>query len=135
MTKPDILQLGAYPAWDQEPLEAAFAVHRLDLATDRDAFLAEVGPRIRAIATFGTLGANAQMIAACPALEVISVYGVGYDAVDMAAARARGIAVTNTPGVLDESVADYAMGLIIATCRRITEGEHYLRAGDRKSVV
>ena len=55
MTKPDILQLGTYPPWDQEPLEAAFAVHRLDLAVDRDAFLAEVGPHIRAINLAGRL--------------------------------------------------------------------------------
>ena len=83
MTRPAILQVGAYPAWDQDPLETAFTVHRHDLAPDKSAHLAEVGPHIRAIATRGDLGATAAMIAACPRLELISVYGVGYDAVDI----------------------------------------------------
>jgi lactate dehydrogenase-like 2-hydroxyacid dehydrogenase len=90
MSKPDLLQMGAYPDWDQIPLEAAFQVHRYFEAADKPAFLAQVGPRIRAIATRGELGASAQIIAACPQLELISVYGVGYDAVDLAACRARG---------------------------------------------
>ena len=90
MTKPHILQVGPYPDWDQGPLDDAFHVHRLFEAKDRTDFLAKVGPQVRAIATRGELGANAAMIAACPNLEVISVYGVGYDAVDLIAARARG---------------------------------------------
>ena len=130
MTKPDILQVGAYPAWDQEPLEAAFAVHRLDLAADKAAFLDEVGPLVRGIATRGDLGATAAMIAACPALEIISVYGVGYDGVDMAAARARGIAVTNTPGVLDEDCADLGVAMLLALARGVVGAEAWARSGD-----
>ena len=108
MSKPDILQMGLYPDWDQAPLDAAFHMHRYFAAADKAAFLAEVGPKVRAIATRGELGANAAIIAACPQLEVISVYGVGYDAVDLAACRARGIRVTNTPDVLTETTADGA---------------------------
>lgn len=130
MTKPDILQVGAYPAWDQEPLDAAFTVHRHDLAPDRTAHLAEVGSRIRAIATRGDLGASAAMIAACPRLEMIGVYGVGYDAVDMAAARARGIPVTNTPGVLDEDCADLAVAMLLAFARGVVGAERWARSGD-----
>ena len=130
MTLPDILQVGAYPAWDQGPLEAAFTMHRHDLAPDKAAHLAQVGPRIRAIATRGDLGATAAMIAACPRLEVISVYGVGYDAVDMAAARARGIAVTNTPGVLDEDCADLAVAMLLALARGMVGAEGWARSGD-----
>jgi lactate dehydrogenase-like 2-hydroxyacid dehydrogenase len=91
MTKPHILQVGPYPEWDQTPLDAAFHMHRYFEAADKAAFLAEVGAQVRGIATRGELGANAAMIAACPQLEVISVYGVGYDAVDLEACRARGI--------------------------------------------
>ncbi len=130
MTKPPILQIGPYPVFDQEPLDADFAVHRLDLAADPRAFLAEVGPQIRAIATRGDLGATAAIIAACPGLQIISVYGVGYDAVDMAAARARGIAVTNTPGVLDEDCADLGVAMLLAFARGVVAAEGWARSGD-----
>ncbi len=83
MTKPQILQVGPYPEWDEAPLDAAFRVHRYFEATDKADFLAKVGPGIRGIATRGELGASAGMIAACPDLEMISVYGVGFDAVDL----------------------------------------------------
>lgn len=130
MTRPAILQVGAYPAWDQDPLETAFTVHRHDLAPDKSAHLAEVGPHIRAIATRGDLGATAAMIAACPRLELISVYGVGYDAVDMDAARARGVAVTNTPDVLDEDCADLAVAMLLALARGLVGAEAWARSGD-----
>ena len=117
MSKPDILQMGPYPDWDQGPLDAAFHMHRYFQAADKAAFLAEVGPKVRGIATRGELGANAAIIAACPKLEVISVYGVGYDAVDLAACRARGIRVTNTPDVLTEDVADLGVGMMLMQAR------------------
>lgn len=129
MTKPHILQVGPYPAWDQEPLDAAFHMHRLFEAADREAFLAEVGPQIRGIATRGELGANAAMIAACPQLEVISVYGVGYDAVDLEAARARGIRVTNTPDVLTNDVADLGVAMMLVQSRGMIGAETWVRDG------
>ncbi len=129
MTKPHILQVGPYPAWDQEPLDAAFHMHRLFEAADRDAFLAEVGPKLRGIATRGELGANAAMIAACPNLEIISVYGVGYDAVDLAAAKARGIRVTNTPDVLTNDVADLGVAMMLVQSRGMIGAETWVRDG------
>jgi lactate dehydrogenase-like 2-hydroxyacid dehydrogenase len=129
MTKPHILQVGPYPAWDQEPLDAAFHMHRYDQAPDKAAFLAEVGPQVRAIATRGELGANAAMIEACPALQVISVYGVGYDAVDLAACRARGIRVTNTPDVLTEDCADLGVAMMLALTRGVIGAETWVRDG------
>lgn len=129
MTKPHILQVGPYPAWDQEPLDAAFHMHRLFEAADRDAFLAEVGPKVRGIATRGELGANAAMIAACPNLEIISVYGVGYDAVDLAAAKARGIRVTNTPDVLTNDVADLGVAMMLVQSRGMIGAETWVREG------
>ena len=72
-------------------MDKAFQMHRLFEANDRAAFLATVGPHARAITTRGELGANAAMIAACPNLEVISVCGVVYDAVDLAPAQPRGM--------------------------------------------
>lgn len=129
MTKPHILQVGPYPAWDQEPLDAAYHMHRLFEAADRDAFLAEVGPKVRGIATRGELGANATMIAACPNLEIISVYGVGYDAVDLAAAKARGIRVTNTPDVLTNDVADLGVAMMLVQSRGMIGAETWVREG------
>jgi lactate dehydrogenase-like 2-hydroxyacid dehydrogenase len=95
--KPIVLQMGAYPEWDEDPLNAIFDMRRYFEAPDKAAFLAECGRDVRAIATRGELGASREVIEACPALEVISVYGVGYDAVDLDACRERGIRVTNTP--------------------------------------
>ena len=64
-----------------------------------------------------------------PNLEIISSFGVGYDHIDARAAAQRGIIVTNTPGVLDEEVADTALGLMIMTVCRLSEAERYVRAG------
>ncbi len=130
MTKPQILQLGSYPDWDQAPLEAAFTMHRYHEAADKAAFLTQVGPMVKGIATNGGLGANAAIIAACPKLEIIAVYGVGFDAVDMAACKARGIQVTNTPDVLTGDVADLAVGMMLAQARGMVAAEHWARSGD-----
>jgi lactate dehydrogenase-like 2-hydroxyacid dehydrogenase len=117
MSKPTILQVGPYPYWDQEPIDAAFDAKRLFEASDEDAFMAEHGPKVRAIATRGELGADAAMIKACPQLELISVYGVGYDAVDLEAAKAAGIRVTNTPDVLTKDVADLGVAMMLCQSR------------------
>lgn len=130
MDKPHVLQMGEYPDWDMPPLEARFVIHRLFEAVDRAAFLAEVGPKVRAIATRGDMGASAAVIAACPQLELIAINGVGYDAVDFGAARARGIRVTNTPGVLDGECADIAVGMMLALARGIIGGDAHVRSGD-----
>ncbi|MFN7165889.1 MAG: 2-hydroxyacid dehydrogenase [Pannonibacter sp.] len=129
MTKPDILQIGPYPEWDQVPLEQNFHMHRYFEAADKAAFLAEVGPGIRGIATRGELGANAAIIEACPRLEVISVYGVGFDAVDLAACRARGIRVTNTPDVLTNDVADLGVAMMLVQSRGMIGAETWVKDG------
>lgn len=129
MTKPHILQMGPYPAWDQEPLDTTFEMHRYFEAADKAAFLAECGGKVRGIATRGELGADAQVIAACPKLEVISVYGVGFDAVDLGACRARGIRVTNTPDVLTKDVADLGVAMMLAQSRGMIGAEAWVRDG------
>ena len=123
MSKPEILLIGPYPAWDMEPLEHDYAVHRLWEARDRDALITEVAPRIRGVATRGELGANATLIDALPVLEIISCYGVGTDAIDLVRARTRGVHVTNTPDVLTKDVADMALALILALLRKIPQGD------------
>jgi lactate dehydrogenase-like 2-hydroxyacid dehydrogenase len=130
MSKPQVLQVGPYPDWDQRPLEEAFTIHRWWEAADRDALLAQVGPDIRAIATRGDLGASEAMIAACPKLEMISVFGVGYDSVHLPSCRARGISVSNTPDVLTEDVADLAVAMLLSLVRKVGPAEAWVRSGD-----
>ncbi|WP_341486267.1 2-hydroxyacid dehydrogenase [Pararhizobium sp. A13] len=129
MNKPQILQVGPYPEWDEEPLNVAFSVHRYFEADDKASFLAAVGPNVRAIATRGELGANRAMIEACPALELISVYGVGFDAVDLAACRERGIRVTNTPDVLTNDVADLGVAMMLCLSRGMIGAESWVKDG------
>lgn len=129
MSKPIVLQVGPYPDWDQTPLDQSFDMRRLFEADDHAAFLAQVGPEVRAIATRGELGADRAMIAACPKLEVISVYGVGYDAVDLEACRERGIKATNTPDVLTEDVADLGVAMMLCQSRGMIGAETWVRDG------
>ena len=129
MSKIEILQVGPFPDWDQVPLDEEFTSHRYFEAGDKAAFLAQVGPNIRGIATRGDLGANAAMIAACPNLEVIAVYGVGYDAVDLAACRARGIRIANTPNVLTNDVADLGVAMMLAQSRGMIGADTWVRDG------
>jgi lactate dehydrogenase-like 2-hydroxyacid dehydrogenase len=129
MSKPVIMQIGAYPAWDQDPLNQDYDVRKYFEAADKGAFLAEHGPRVRAIATRGELGANRAMIEACPNLEIVSVYGVGYDAVDLEACREHKVRVTNTPDVLSGDVADFAVTMMLAQTRGVVAGDAWVRSG------
>ncbi len=105
-------------------------VHRLWLEPDPEAWLAEHGPSIRAIASAGAQArVDAALMSRLPNLEIVASYGVGYDHVDAKWAGERGIIVTNTPGVLDDEVADVAMALTIMAVRRLPEAERHLRGG------
>ena len=75
---------------------------------------------------------DAELLDRCPTIKAVCNTAVGYNNIDVDACTRHGVMVTNTPGVLTDSVADYSMGLIIATCRRMTEGEAYLRKGEWK---
>ncbi len=112
-----------------ESMARDFTVHALWQAKDRDALIAEVGSRIRGVQTDASAGADAALIAACPKLEIIASYGVGVDPIDLNAARRRGVIVTNTPDILNDCVADLAMGLTLATLRRISLGDRFVRSG------
>ncbi|MDC8770608.1 2-hydroxyacid dehydrogenase [Roseateles albus] len=77
----------------------------------------------------GTELIDATLLAACPELRAVCLMTVGYNNVDLAACSAQGVRVTNAPDVLTETTADFGFGLMLAAARRITEAEHYLRAG------
>ncbi len=127
--KPEILiAVPIYPA-TMAALDRLFTTHRLFQATDRATFLAGLRDKVRAIVTSGGAGADAALINALPKAEIIACFGVGVDAIDLGAARARNIAVSNTPDVLTEDVADLALGLILDSQRRISRGDRFVRTG------
>ena len=102
----------------------------LQVLPDLDAAgLAAVAPRIRGIAASGDSKVPAALIDQLPALEVISVMGVGYDGVDVAAAKARGVVVTHTPDVLNDDVADLALGLMLSAARQLPAADRFVRGG------
>ncbi|MEP5729716.1 MAG: 2-hydroxyacid dehydrogenase [Sulfitobacter sp.] len=129
MSKPIVLQLGPYPEWDQEPLDQVFDMRKLFEAADQGDVLRECGQDVKAIATRGEIGASRALIEACPNLEVISVYGVGYDAVDLETCQSRGIAVTNTPDVLTDDVADLGVAMMLAQSRGVIGAETWVKDG------
>lgn len=128
--KPEILMIGPMLKTAMDDLESAYTVHRYWEAADRPALLAEVGPRIRAIATDGASGCPAEVFAACPAIELIASFGVGYDGIDTAAAKARGIRVTTTPDVLNDAMAEITIGLMISLAHKLPQADSWIRGGN-----
>jgi len=128
MSKIDVLSVANLPPFLMEPLRAGYALHERTHVTDPTAF-AVAAPRIRAIAANGESKIGADLLAQLPALELISVMGVGYDGIDVAAAKARGVTVTHTPGVLNDDVADLAFGLMLAVARTLPTADRFVRDG------
>lgn len=131
--KTHILLLSANLDKHLDSLEDQCTIHRYYNADDKDALLEEVGKKIRVVGTNGHVGCSAEMMERLPNLEMIGCFGVGYDAIDVDAARQRGISVTNTPEVLNDAVAELAVGLMISLARRIPQSDRYVRAGQWKS--
>ena len=127
--KPRILLAGRLPSLEPR-LAATYDLHRLADEPDPYAFLAQHGGEfIGLVTSAGGQGAPTALIAALPALRVISSFGVGLDKIDLAAARERGIAVGYTPDVLNDCVADTAFALLLAVARRVSEADRFVRAG------
>lgn len=125
----EILSVANMPGLDLASFEREFTMHWLWKSPDKGKLLAEVAPRVRGIQATGSSTVDAQLIERLPKLEIIACCGVGYDGIDVAAARKRNVVVTNTPDVLNDCVADLAIGLLIAASRGIGRGERHVRAG------
>jgi hydroxypyruvate reductase len=119
--KPDLLTVAKLAPFLIEPLQAAFTLHTQPEGAPLD--------RIRAICGSGESKVSAELMAQLPALQIVSIMGVGYDGVDVAAAKARGVLVTHTPDVLNDDVADLALALALNVARRIPQADRYLRDG------
>lgn len=130
IVKPDLLLIGPLLPPTMAALDAAYTLHRLDLASDQEALVAALAPRLRAIATRGDYPLPGALMRRLPLLKLIASSGAGYDAIDILAARTLGIAVTNTPGAVSECVADTAWALILSTVRRTVFQDRYVRAGN-----
>lgn len=127
--KPEILLVEGMMPQLEEALDAAYQVHRLAKAADRDAFLTQVAPGVRGVVTGGGTGIANATADKLPALEIVAINGVGTDAVDLVRAKERGVRVTNTPDVLTDDVADLGIALLLAASRRLVVGDRYVRAG------
>lgn len=122
----EILQTNKLLASCEAALAERYTVHRLHEAADPEALLAELAGRVRGIAG---QRANRELMEKLPKLEIIANFGVGYDSIDVAAARERNIRVTNTPNVLNDAVAEITIGLMIALARRIPQTDQFVRQG------
>ncbi|MDO8251116.1 MAG: 2-hydroxyacid dehydrogenase [Rhodoferax sp.] len=128
MSKPDILAVAKLHPFYLQALQASFTVHDRVHEADAAAFAA-LAPRLLGIAAMGESRVSRELLAQLPNLKVVSVFGVGYDGVDVKAARERGVCVTHTPDVLSDDVADLAMGLMLSIARGIPQADQHIRAG------
>jgi gluconate 2-dehydrogenase len=132
--KPQVLVARRVPAAVMDRLSARFDVdyHDGEAPLGTDALRERLQGKAGAYIT-GTERITAELLAACPDLRVVCTMSVGYNHIDLAACTARGVLVTNTPDVLTETTADFGFALLMATARRMSEGERLLRDGGWKS--
>ena len=131
--KPDVLVNGQLVPHVMAALEERYTLHKPYEAPDAQAFLREVGDRIRGIATSNFYAVTQDLIDACPNLEIVSSVGVGTDSHDIEYLRKRGIKVANTPDVLNDDVANLAILLLLAVTRKLVAYDRFVR--DRRWVA
>jgi lactate dehydrogenase-like 2-hydroxyacid dehydrogenase len=126
--KPEILAVGKIAPYYAERLRSAFSCHPIPASPLNDS-LSAIAPQIRGIAGTGESVISRALLDRLPAVQIISICGVGYDGVDVPAARERGIIVTHTPNVLNDEVANLGFGLLLSVARAIPEADRFVRAG------
>ena len=122
----DIMLVSSVPTFMMNDLQQEYVLHDLAHILDPEAFT-----KVTAFVGFGSMAkVDRKLLAMFPNVKMISIFGVGYDGIDVAAAKERGIQVTHTPDVLTDDVADLAMGLILSIGRRIPQSDKFVRNGD-----
>ena len=125
--KPAVLLVSRLPESLVGRLRERFDCH---LRPDLDAAaLAALAPSLRGMVATGESVVARELLDRLPALEIISVLGVGYDGIDMAAARERKVVVAHTPGVSTDDIADFAMALLLAATRQLVGADRFVRSG------
>lgn len=127
--KPCVLLIEPIPSWIVDRARDEFDLIVLQHESERPAEFTDRLDQIRGIAMPGFAKVDADLMAMLPNLEIVACFGVGYDGADVDYAIKRGIAVTNTPDVLTDCVADLGMALTLAVLRKVVEGDRYVRAG------
>jgi len=126
----EVLFTGPVMPLIREGISSRLKTHHLHEITDKEGFIAAHAARIRALVGGSGHGRiDATLMSKFANLKIVGNFGVGYDGVDAKWAGANGVIVTNTPDVLTDEVADLAMGLLIATVRRLPQADRYLREG------
>ena len=129
LSKPSILAMPKVHPLYLQALTAHYEVHTLAPESESEAQLQALAPHIVGLAGGGESVIPGALLAQLPALKVVSIFGVGYDGVDVATALARGVPVTHTPGVLTDDVADLALGLVLSVARQIPLADQHVRQG------
>lgn len=129
MSKPEVLVVWPNRPEQMRILEQRYRLHRLDLAADPDALIVEVAGKVRALVTSHGGGLTAALVDRLPNLEMVASSGVGTDSLCVEHCRARGVAVTNTPDVLTDDVADMGLLLLLATLRRLLPAVRWIEQG------
>jgi lactate dehydrogenase-like 2-hydroxyacid dehydrogenase len=124
-----VLQVGEVPPSIADALTAKYDALLLPANAHRGDFPVAAAASVRAIVDAGQVFIDAELMGALPNLGAIIHYGDGYETIDIDTARRLGIGVSNTPGVLTDTVADTAVGLMLMTMRRFGAAERYVRAG------
>jgi lactate dehydrogenase-like 2-hydroxyacid dehydrogenase len=128
LPKPDVLAVVKLHPLYLKALETFCTVHDRTHVSDPTAF-ANLAPHIVGVAGTGDASVPCSLLSQLPNAKVVSVFGVGYDGMDVNAAIEHGIAVTHTPDVLTNDVADLAMGLVLSVGRAIPQADQFVRAG------
>jgi len=128
--QPDIIVIAPLPPFLYDPLKADYRCHDYYQASHKPGLLAAEGQRVRGLVQGGQTVTSTELLDQLPKLEIISVFGVGYDGVPISYCRERRIKVTNTPDVLTDDVADVALGLILMTGRGFVRLNRFVHAGE-----
>jgi lactate dehydrogenase-like 2-hydroxyacid dehydrogenase len=126
----DLLITAPTPDFLRKPLEAAYTCHDYHAATDKAALLKSVGNKVKGLVQGGGTVTPVELLEQLPALEIISVFGVGYDGVPVAYCKQRGIKVGHTPDVLTDDVADVALALTLMLARQFHLANRFVHAGE-----